>query len=326
MKVVVIGLGSMGKRRIRLLKIIKKELEIIGIDSNVSRVKEVSEQFKIKCYTSIEQLDNIADLECAFVCTSPLSHAKIIHICLNKNLNIFTEINLVNDGYDENIKLAREKKKLLFLSSTPIYRDEMKKIHEIITENQKAVSYVYHVGQYLPDWHPWENIQSFFVNDKRTNGCREILSIELPWLLKTFGKVLKVHTVCSKLTKLSLGYPDNYSIQFVHQNGSIGTIIIDVVCRNAVRRLEIYNEDIYIEWNGKPETLKKKISETNELECICEKNYYREQGYSDFINEYAYINELLEFFKVLNGKKLEYSMEDDKETLDLIDKIEGLQV
>lgn len=33
MKVAVIGLGSMGKRRIRLLKHFDKNIEIIGIDS-----------------------------------------------------------------------------------------------------------------------------------------------------------------------------------------------------------------------------------------------------------------------------------------------------
>lgn len=324
MKVAVIGLGSMGKRRIRLLKMLKKDLGIIGIDSNVSRTKEISDQFKITCYSSLEELEHIADLECAFVCTAPLSHAKIINSCLNKNLNVFTEINLVADEYLENIQLAKEKKKLLFLSSTPIYRDEMKKIHEIITKSQKPVNYVYHVGQYLPDWHPWESIQSFFVHNKRTNGCREILSIELPWMLKTFGKVLDVRVIYNKLTTLPLDYPDSYSIQLLHENGSMGTFIVDVVCRKAVRKLEIYNEDIYIEWEGKPETLKKKNIQTNEFECICEQNYYKEQGYSDFINEYAYINELIEFFEVLKGKKAEYSMEDDKETLELIDTIEGL--
>ena len=43
MKIIVIGLGSMGKRRIRLLTE-KKEIELFGVDSNKERCKEVSEQ------------------------------------------------------------------------------------------------------------------------------------------------------------------------------------------------------------------------------------------------------------------------------------------
>ena len=35
------------------------------------------------------------------------------------------------------------------------------------------------LGQYLPDWHPWESYKSFFVSNKKTNGCRELFAIEL---------------------------------------------------------------------------------------------------------------------------------------------------
>jgi len=35
MKVLVIGLGSMGKRRIRLLKILNPHIDIIGVDKNI---------------------------------------------------------------------------------------------------------------------------------------------------------------------------------------------------------------------------------------------------------------------------------------------------
>ena len=40
----------------------------------------------------------------AFVCTSPLSHSAVISECIKKGLHIFTELNLVADGYLENIK------------------------------------------------------------------------------------------------------------------------------------------------------------------------------------------------------------------------------
>jgi len=42
MVICVIGLGSMGKRRIKLLKAFFDDLVIIGIDNNVERVKKCS--------------------------------------------------------------------------------------------------------------------------------------------------------------------------------------------------------------------------------------------------------------------------------------------
>ena len=72
--IAVIGLGSMGKRRIRLLK---NQLgkKVIGIDTNIERLTEVTEIFHIPCYSSIELALNNHNIFAAVVSTSPLSHA-----------------------------------------------------------------------------------------------------------------------------------------------------------------------------------------------------------------------------------------------------------
>ncbi len=117
MKVIVIGLGSMGKRRIRLLSE-HKDLVILGIDSQEDRCSEVKEKFGFRCFSSIDEACQSEDIDAALVCTSPLTHSAIITDCLNHNLHVFTEINLVQDGYNENMALAKAKGKVLFLSST----------------------------------------------------------------------------------------------------------------------------------------------------------------------------------------------------------------
>ena len=72
----------------------------------------------------------------------------------------------------------------------------------------KPVNYIYHIGQYLPDWHPWENYKNFFVGDRRTGGVREIFGIDLPWLLDAFGPVKHVYAEKDKLSGLEIDYPD----------------------------------------------------------------------------------------------------------------------
>lgn len=323
MKIVVIGLGSMGKRRIRILKALYPACTIIGIDSSEERMEEAKRLYGISSFSSIDEAEQ-EEADCAFVCTSPLSHHMIILKCLSNNWNVFTEINLVADGYDDMMALAREQNKVLFLSSTPIYRAEMMKINEIVKQNGKPFQYLYHVGQYLPDWHPWESYKNFFVGDKRTGGCREIFGIELPWMVRTFGKVEKVTVLSKKLTSLDIPYQDSYLVQMVHESGAQGVFAVDVTCRQAVRKLEIYNEDLYLEWNGRPETLKMKNLETGLMDAICEDRYQNEKGYSEFVNEYAYLNELQEFFQVLEGKTAKYGFAEDKEVLRLIDEIESM--
>ncbi len=324
MNIVVIGLGSMGKRRIRLIRALNPEYQIVGVDSNSVRAGKATEEFQIACVSSMERVTN-EEATCAFVCTSPLSHADIIAECLQRGWHVFTEINLVSDGYEKNQQLAAEKGLTLFLSSTPLYRTEMRKIRDTLQRNGHPVSYSYHVGQYLPDWHPWESFQQFFIGDKRTNGCREILAIELPWMVKTFGPIVSVETITGKLTNLAIDFNDHYLIQIQHESGTHGVFIVDVVCRQAVRHLEIFNEEIYLKWNGTPDSLLLKNLENNEMERLSSDDaYLREKGYSAFVNEYAYLNELQEFFEVLsNGKRMVFTFQEDAEILKWIDRIEG---
>ena len=320
MNIAVIGLGSMGKRRIRLIKEMYPAYDIIGIDGREDRRIESAEPFHIKCYDSLNDADMKTD--CVFVCTSPLSHNAIINDALNHGCHVFTELNLVNDGYQNNMKLAKEKGLHLFLSSTFFYREEIKYIRNKITK-EKRWNYIYHIGQYLPDWHPWESYKDFFLGDKRTNGCREIMAIELPWLTETFGRVAKLNAVSDKITELHIDYNDNYIIQLEHQNGNKGCLIVDVVSPVAVRKLEVYSENAYLSWAGTPESLYEYNHGSKQLETVSlhEKTEHID-GYRAFVVENAYKNEIREFFNVvLDGKKPLYGFEQDLEILKLIDSI-----
>ena len=324
MNILVIGLGSMGKRRIRLIKELYPEFVIYGVDGRQDRCNEVKELFNIECAKTIEDASNFFSIDSAFVCTSPLSHSSIINECLKNKWNVFTELNLVSDGYNENIELAKINGCVLFLSSTFFYREEIKYIKEHVSPNKKW-NYIYHIGQYLPDWHPWENYKDFFVGDKRTNGCREIMAIELPWILKTFGEVASFSVESDKMTDLQIEYKDNYIIQITHSNGNKGALIVDVVSPVAVRHLEVYGENKYYRWSGTPDTLFEYCFELKELQKVSlfEKEEHKD-GYRAFIVENAYKNEINEFIDVVvNGKSQEYGFTEDMKVLELIDKLEA---
>ena len=320
MNIAVVGLGSMGKRRIRLIREMYPDFRIAGIDGRDDRRKEATEQFSINCYESLDQCKN--SIDCVFVCTSPLSHNAIIHDAISKGCHVFTELNLVNDGYEENMKLAEEKGVKLFLSSTFFYREEIKYIRERIDEKSKW-NYIYHIGQYLPDWHPWESYKDFFLGDKRTNGCREIMAIELPWLTGTFGEVTDINVVSDKMTGLNIDYKDNFMIQLTHNRGNKGCLVVDVVSPVAVRKLEAYSEGKYISWNGTPDSLVEFDLDKKKAEPVrlTEKTEHME-GYSAFVVENAYKNEIKEFFDVvIKGKNALYGFKQDRKILELIDRI-----
>jgi predicted dehydrogenase len=226
MRVAVIGLGSMGKRRIRLIRKYNEQIQIVGIDSNEERREALEMENGIKSYPSLNRAIAEMDIDCVFVCTSPLSHSKIITEALEKGLHVFTELNLVADGYEGNINLAKQNNLILFLSSTFLYRDEIKKIKSLTKEADCMLDYTYHIGQYLPDWHPWENYKNYFVGDRKSNGCREVFAIELPWLTEVFGEITNIKVVKSKMSNLEIDYNDNYLVLLEHSSGFKGALAV----------------------------------------------------------------------------------------------------
>lgn len=319
MKIVVVGLGSMGKRRIRLIQEMYPNYLITGIDGREDRREEANKQFNIAC---IDSIYNIEVADCAFICTSPLSHNSLIHECLQRGWNVFTELNLVQDGYRENMSLARSMNRTLFLSSTFFYREEIRYIREKVTSD-KRWNYIYHIGQYLPDWHPWESYKDFFLGDRCTNGCREIMAIELPWITDIFGEVESINAFSDKMTELNIDYDDNFIIQLQHKKGSKGTLIVDVVSPIAIRKLEIYRERSYISWNGTPDSILEFDAEKKKLVAVnLSEQAEHIEGYSAFVVENAYKNEIREFFNVVAGvSHAQYGFEQDLEVLKLIDMI-----
>lgn len=325
MKIIVIGLGSMGKRRIRLISE-NKEVELFGIDSQESRCAEVKDKFSITCYNSIDEACKAQNIDAAIISTSPLSHASIIKECLEHNLHVFTEINLVQDGYDENISLAKSKGKVLFLSSTFLYRKETQTIIEKVHEAKCPLNYIYHVGQYLPDWHPWEDYNNYFIGNKRTNGCREILAIDLPWIVSAFGDIIEVKVSKSKNTTLNIDYNDSYLILLEHKTGARGCFAVDVVARKPFRHMDIYGESFQLSWGGTSDSLiVYDIANKSDNVIDIQNSSEHVEGYAKFITENQYREELNAFLRKINDPSFvpHWTFEQDKKVLDWIDIIES---
>ena len=65
---------------------------------------------------------------------------------------------------------------------------------------------------------------------------------------------MDLHTVSEKKTDLSISFYNNYLIQFTHQNGNKGILMVDAVSPAAVRKLEYIKKPVFF-WPGTPESL-----------------------------------------------------------------------
>ena len=301
MKLLIVGLGSMGKRRARLTKGIDAAIQIVGVDTAESRRDEALRLgLADAAYATIGEAVAAEHPDAALVCTAPLAHAAVIGELLDHDLPVFTELNLVSDGYRENMAKAAAKKLPLFLSSTMLYRRETQYIKQQVAEFGKPVHYIYHIGQYLPDWHPWENYKNFFVGNARTGGVREIFGIDLPWLLDAFGDVESVTVQKDTISDLGLPYPDCVTLLLRHKGGVQGVLAADVVSRKAVRSFECFGDGIHLFWEGNPKALYE-FKDGDKRFVNTYASFEHDSRYSDNVVENAYVDELTNFFGVLKG-------------------------
>ena len=124
MRVVVIGLGSMGRRRIRLMQAMSEPPEIVGVNRSAERRAQAEKEFGIRTFATLAEAIAVAKPQAAFLCTAPASHGPAVMECVSARLDIFMEINLLGGWYAEAAALAAEKGVKLFISSTPVYRRE----------------------------------------------------------------------------------------------------------------------------------------------------------------------------------------------------------
>ncbi|HBG65476.1 MAG TPA: oxidoreductase [Treponema sp.] len=326
MNIAVIGLGSMGKRRVRLISLEQKGT-VFGVESDAARRRQCEEECAITCYGSMDALRAEHPVDCAFVCTSPLSHHAIIKDCLQHGEHVFTEINLVKDGYGELMELSGRTGAKLFLSSTPLYSREVSWLRNTL-RTERNLSYLYHIGQYLPDWHPWESYKHFFVADARTNACREIFAIELPWLAKVYGKITDISFRRKKASALDVPYDDVCFATVMHENGNSGMFCVDVVSRKAVHTFETFNENLHVFWNGTPESFSAYNTQKKCLERIplaAAGSVGHDARYADFIIEDDYLQEVRAFFDYIERDVPPlHTIQDDAGIIGWIDTMEGL--
>ena len=132
MKVVVIGLGSMGRRRIRLMQAMPGAPEIVGVNRSAERRAQVEKELGIRTFATLAEAIAEAKPQMAFLCTAPASHGPAVMECIEAGLDVFMEINLLGGWYAEATAKAAAKGVKLFISSTPVYRREMRYVADVV--------------------------------------------------------------------------------------------------------------------------------------------------------------------------------------------------
>ena len=226
MKFLVIGLGSMGKRRVRNLIALGHKDTVAGFDLREDRRVE-AEKYGITVYEDFESALIEHKPDAFLISTPPNLHMHYADIAVKNDISCFIEASVVDaDKILELSNVIKDKKIVMAPSCTMRFYPAPMKIKELIEQMKigKVLNYNYQTGQYLPDWHPWENIGEFYVSNPDTGGCREIVPFELTWLNAIFGDCTPLACARRKLTDMPADIDDIYHCLLSYPNNVIGNL------------------------------------------------------------------------------------------------------
>jgi predicted dehydrogenase len=242
MNFLVVGLGSMGKRRVRNLQALG-EKNIAGFDLRADRREEVASKHDIPTFTSFDEAIALFAPDALIISVSPESHMRYAWAGLGLGLSCFIEASVVEA--DRILALSKAVQGLSIVmapSCSMRYFPGPRKIKEILQSGQlgKVLNINYQTGQYLPDWHPWEDIGSFYVSRRETGGGREIVPFELTWLNDLFGLPKPLACVSAKLTDMPADIDDIYHCLLAYPQGVLANVSVEVISRpGATRELRL---------------------------------------------------------------------------------------
>lgn len=256
MKFLVIGLGSMGKRRTRHLLYLDPG-EIIGFDPRLDRCEEAARLYGIRTFNSFEHA--LAEEPGAFViCVPSDQHHQYAVKAGELKKHMFTESNFLREGMDDLVEIERQGEVVCAPSFTMPSEPSVNLVKKLVDEGTvgKPLCFTYHIGSWLPGWHPYEDYRKVYFSQKNTGAAKEMVAFELTWLMWMLGDVTRVTAMRGKTSDLEMDADDVYQVALEFEGGVRGMILSDVVSRSGSRNMKLACSEGEIKWDAMPPSVR----------------------------------------------------------------------
>ena len=323
MKALVIGLGSMGRRRVRCLQQHGVET-IAGFDTRADRRERAATEYGIAVRDQLAAGD-LRAFDVVVISTPPDQHHTSIEWSIAAGKPCFVEASVIRAPLPALDERARAKGVLVAPSCTLRFHSAIRDITQVVQSRRygKVCNFSYHCGQYLPDWHPWEKVTDYYVSNPLTGGAREIVPFELTWMVDAFGWPQEVQGM--KLRTADVGAPiDDTYAALLRFDGFVGSLVVDVVARQAVRKLTLNFERASLSWDWDSGTVRIYEADAGRTVELHQPRSSAHAGYHQNIGEAMYVAEIGSFLAAAQGRgSFPHTLQDDIRVLSLLEAMEG---
>ena len=252
MKIAIAGLGSIGRRHFRNLRALGEQ-DILLYRSHLATLPD-DELGGFLEETDFESV--LAWRPDALIVANPTAlHLDIAIPAAEAGCHIFLEkpISHTLERVDELKDAVKRGGGKVFVGFQFRFHPGLRKVAQMLQDGAVGQPLAVHAhwGEYLPNWHPWEDYKrGYAARPDLGGGVILTLCHPLDYLRWLFGDVQSVWAFAAKSGGLDIPVEDLAEISMQFRSGVIGSVHLNYWQRPSVHRLEIIGTKGTIRWDN----------------------------------------------------------------------------
>ena len=241
MKILICGLGSIGKRQARLLKNHFSH-ELFALRTGIGQEKNE---------LLIPELDSwkeVGSFDAAFITNPTHRHLETAIECAGRGMHLFIEkpLDCKTKGLAELVKLVEERQKVAYVAYPLRFHPLIRKLKSEL-QDKKILHARMVCSSYLPDWRPSQDHKNSY-SSYRSKGGGVILDLshELDNAVFLFGDLEKIEGHSGRRSDLTVDAEDFADLILLHSgenSGMVTSVHLDYFGRPSQRIVEVQTAD-----------------------------------------------------------------------------------
>mgnify|MGYP000953392850 CR=1 FL=1 len=250
LKFLIAGLGSIGQRHLMNLRELGQE-QITLFRTGRSTLADPNLPFPV-FYDLAEALAGQPD---AVIIANPTSlHMPVAEMAAASGAHIFLEkpISHTMDSLQNFEEVLKGSASRVFVAYQFRFNAGLCLVKKLLDDQDlgKPLSFQSRWGEYLPDWHPWEDYRhSYAARVDMGGGVVLTLSHPIDYLRWFFGDVASLSAEVGNRSDLELACEDYADAQLVFHSGVSGQLHLDYYAKPKVHDLSIQCDHGSIQWD-----------------------------------------------------------------------------
>jgi predicted dehydrogenase len=250
LRALVVGLGSIGRRHAR--NWVALGLGPVAVCRQTHTTQPEPLGVAVQEFTDLGRA--LAERPDVVLITNPTSlHVETACTALQAGAHLFVEKPLSHafQGVADLIEEAKRRQKTLMVGYNLRFHPGLIRFKQLIEQGAigQPVSARAEAGEYLPDWHPWEDYRASYSGRVDLGGGALLtFSHELDSLCWVLGAPSRVVAMAAHASLLEIATEDVAELVLQFPNRALASVHVDYLRRPPSRSLEIVGEEGVLRW------------------------------------------------------------------------------